>query len=180
MDSCLITLGITLPFFDCPDQEKVGDIIGIEMFELTATSSSFQHDQPRRLSSGFHGKIHLEDDDTVSILSTSTSIYDSVTYFRQVTFAENLVTAVHYRPTTTREEKYHLHYNKHDYRDFKFEYMRLEWLLKITDPLAQRKRATKWIKSRNAGAKIDKIWRQDPFDIVLPIMLVKNEKRLPF
>jgi hypothetical protein len=64
-----------------------------------------------------------EDDDTASTLSTSTSMDDSLTDFRQVTFAENLVTAVHYRPATTREEKYYLHYDEHDYRDFKYEYI---------------------------------------------------------
>jgi hypothetical protein len=63
-----------------------------------------------------------DDDDTASTISTSTSMDDSMTDFRQVTFAENLVTAVHHRPRTTREEKYNLHYNEHDYRDFKYEY----------------------------------------------------------
>ena len=48
---------------------------------------------------------------------------ESLTDFRQVSFAEKLVTAVHYRPSTTREEKYYLHYNEHDYLDFKVEYI---------------------------------------------------------
>ena len=56
------------------------------------------------------------DDDTASTLSTS--IEDKI-----VTFCEPLVTNVYTRPRTTYEDKYYLHYNEHDYIDFKIEYM---------------------------------------------------------
>jgi len=68
------------------------------------------------------GKQLEEDDDdtatTVSFCSASSSGEKL-----RVSFLEPLVTEVHYRPRTTRVEKYFLHYNEHDYVDFKREYM---------------------------------------------------------
>lgn len=67
------------------------------------------------------------DDDTATTLSTSeSSSMDESVGFRlgsRVTFADELVTKIHYRPRTTREEKYYLHYGEFDYIDFKLEYM---------------------------------------------------------
>jgi hypothetical protein len=95
--------------FDRPEQEKAGDIGTEIMFELTATSSLF-HDPPQRLSSRFHGKIHVSftegrDDDTASTLSASTFMDDdSVTDFCQVTSAKISVAAVHCQPNKTSKE----------------------------------------------------------------------------
>jgi len=41
---------------------------------------------------------------------------------RTVHFERGLVTAVHTRPRTTKEDKYYLHYDEYDYMDFKLEY----------------------------------------------------------
>lgn len=60
------------------------------------------------------------DDDTATTMSASESESDDE---KMVTFCEPLVTAVRTRPRTTRAEKYFLHYNEHDYVDFKVQYM---------------------------------------------------------
>jgi hypothetical protein len=96
--------------FDRPEQEKAGNVGTEIMFELTATSSLF-HDPPRRLSSRFHGKIHVSftegrDDDTASTLSASTFMDDdSVTDFCQVTSAKILVAATLFIVNQTRQAK---------------------------------------------------------------------------
>jgi hypothetical protein len=131
MDSCLITLGITLPLIVVSSKRNLTTrCCSSSQQPLLVPAPRFTIISPARDSLlGLMEKSNSccspkEDDDTASTLSTSTSMDDSsMTDFRQVTFAEDLVTAVHYRPTTTRQEKYYLHYNEHDYRDFKYEYV---------------------------------------------------------
>jgi hypothetical protein len=55
--------------------------------------------------------------------STTTSTASSVIKKRVVTFCAPLVTQVRYRPMTSRKDKYYMHYNEHDYIDFKIEYL---------------------------------------------------------
>jgi hypothetical protein len=64
-----------------------------------------------------------DDDDTASTLSTlsSTEEDDSLGFSKTISFAEPLVTSVRTRPSTTKEDKYYLYYNAHDYMDFKIE-----------------------------------------------------------
>lgn len=72
---------------------------------------------PEKLLHDYHPDHHC-DDDTATTLSSSSSEDE-----RMVTFCDPLVTAVYTRPITTKEDKYYLHYNEHDYVDFKVEYM---------------------------------------------------------
>lgn len=71
----------------------------------------------------FTTKASCRDDDTASTLSTTTDGDDSLGFTKSVSFAEPLVTAVITRPLTTKEDKYYLHYNEHDYVDFKIEFL---------------------------------------------------------
>jgi hypothetical protein len=65
----------------------------------------------------------LDDDaDTVSTASLSASDSSLSVDFNSVTFAEPLVTEVHLRPYTTRQEKQVLFYNERDYLEFKRDY----------------------------------------------------------
>lgn len=82
-----------------------------------------------------------DDDDTASTVSTATatsvdeddsSCNGSVSSERAsssgrpargVQFCDPLVTAVYTRPLTTSQDKYYLHYNEHDYVDFKLDYL---------------------------------------------------------
>lgn len=41
---------------------------------------------------------------------------------RSVRFEDEIVTSVYTRPTTTKDDKYYLHYDEYDYMDFKLEY----------------------------------------------------------
>jgi hypothetical protein len=41
---------------------------------------------------------------------------------RSVRFEDEIVTSVYTRPTTTKEDKYYLHYDEYDYMDFKLDY----------------------------------------------------------
>eukprot|EP00980_Cylindrotheca_fusiformis_P017047 scaffold5231_cov83-Cylindrotheca_fusiformis.AAC.2 len=66
------------------------------------------------------------DDDTVTTISSSSSSSDGLDDDddgKMVTFCDPLVTAVYTRPLTSKQDKYYLHYNEHDYIDFKLEYM---------------------------------------------------------
>jgi hypothetical protein len=70
-----------------------------------------------------------EDEADVSSLSLScssaslSSITSSSSERRRVSFAYPLVTAIHYRPLCTEDDKYYLHYSEHDYIDFKLDYL---------------------------------------------------------
>jgi hypothetical protein len=70
-----------------------------------------------------------EDEADVSCLSLScssaslSSITSSSSERRRVSFAHPLVTAIHYRPLCTEDDKYYLHYSEHDYIDFKLDYL---------------------------------------------------------
>jgi hypothetical protein len=66
-------------------------------------------------------KSSLDDDDTMSTMSSSDSSFASRAY--SVSFAEPLVTATHSRPRTTPEEKTRLFYTDADYREFRHAYM---------------------------------------------------------
>eukprot|EP00526_Cylindrotheca_closterium_P024046 CAMPEP_0113660794 /NCGR_PEP_ID=MMETSP0017_2-20120614/33093_1 /TAXON_ID=2856 /ORGANISM="Cylindrotheca closterium" /LENGTH=192 /DNA_ID=CAMNT_0000575459 /DNA_START=115 /DNA_END=693 /DNA_ORIENTATION=- /assembly_acc=CAM_ASM_000147 len=65
-----------------------------------------------------------KDDDTATTMSYSESSASLETCFqKRVSFVEPLVTETHYRPFTSKRDKYFLHYNEHDYVDFKMEYL---------------------------------------------------------
>jgi len=61
-----------------------------------------------------------EDDETASTVS---SFDDSFTSTASVSFAEPLVTHIHVRPLTTRQEKRDLFYSDRDFRQFRYEYL---------------------------------------------------------
>ncbi|CAJ1933744.1 unnamed protein product [Cylindrotheca closterium] len=61
-----------------------------------------------------------DDDDTATTMSFLSSSSSSESNLR-VSFVEPLVTEAHYRPYTSKRDKYFLHYNEHDYVDFKME-----------------------------------------------------------
>jgi hypothetical protein len=63
-----------------------------------------------------------EDDDTATTVSFTSASASSENSLR-VSFPEDPVTQVHYRPYTSKQDKYFLHYNEHDYVDFKMEYL---------------------------------------------------------
>ncbi|CAJ1933137.1 unnamed protein product [Cylindrotheca closterium] len=61
-----------------------------------------------------------DDNDTATTMSFSSSSSSSESNLG-VSFVEPLVTEVHYRPYTSKRDRYFLHYNEHDYVDFKME-----------------------------------------------------------
>jgi len=65
-----------------------------------------------------------DDDDTASTASASDSSFSlmSGTGCNNVSFCEPLVTEVHYRPKTSRQDKSTLFYTDHEYREFRREY----------------------------------------------------------
>lgn len=64
-------------------------------------------------------KHSQDDDDTMSTISATSSESSLAT----VSFVQPLVTAVHYRPRTTLEEKAKLYYQDAEYRQFRHEYI---------------------------------------------------------
>ena len=131
MDFCLSTLGCELPVA----------FLGRRRLSLKESLKRSREDISKDLSSCHRDSLLVymkqyarstktldfkEDDDTASTQSTSTvsEEEDSLGFTTQrVSFAEPLVTAVYTRPATTKEDKYYLHYNEHDYVDFKVEYI---------------------------------------------------------
>jgi hypothetical protein len=64
------------------------------------------------------------DDDLDYCAYGSFSLFSSTSAAKKrVHFAAPLVTEIRTRPMTTRADKYYLHYNEHDYIDFKIEYL---------------------------------------------------------
>ena len=68
-------------------------------------------------------QLEEDDDDTATTVSFTSSSSSSSENSLRVSFAEDPVTQVHYRPYTSKQDKYFLHYNEHDYVDFKMEYL---------------------------------------------------------
>jgi len=54
--------------------------------------------------------------------SSSSKKYSDPSTRRSVRFEDEIVTSVYTRPTTTKDDKYYLHYDEYDYMDFKLEY----------------------------------------------------------
>jgi hypothetical protein len=138
MEFCLSTLGCELPVAVA--------VVGGRRRRQLALSEALQPQRrvhvrkAKNKQSSCHGDSFLvygsynvdttkvkkqDDDDTASTLSTSTSTEedDSLGFSKTVSFVEPLVTSVRTRPSTTKEDKYYLHYNEHDYMDFKIEFL---------------------------------------------------------
>jgi hypothetical protein len=88
------------------------------------------NDDDDTLSTVSSTSVEEEEEASLSLLScsSSSSISSSITMSFQarnvhVSFANPLVTSIHYRPTCTEEDKYYLHYSEHDYIDFKLDYL---------------------------------------------------------
>ena len=86
-------------------------LVYLEHAYKATVGQNHPHQQPQLsfLSKEFHS-----DDDTASTLSTSGE--DKI-----VTFSSPLVTNIHTRPRTSKEDKYYLHYSERDYMDFRYE-----------------------------------------------------------
>ena len=54
--------------------------------------------------------------------NSSSKKYSDPSTRRSVRFEDEIVTSVYTRPTTTKDDKYYLHYDEYDYMDFKLEY----------------------------------------------------------
>ena len=148
MDVCLATLGVTLPVafqgrrkLVLKQQACVAEGLPKSLGECHRDSLLILSDRalkkaaftlPKSLDS-YHQK---EDDDTASTQSLTTSEEDdsccaveesssaaASTSTRLVSFAEQVVTEIHYRPYTTKAEKYNLYYDEYDYNDFKIEFV---------------------------------------------------------
>jgi hypothetical protein len=63
-----------------------------------------------------------EDDDTASTSSSCTESSSSSCSTSSVSFADPVVTDVHIRPITTRDEKYDLYYSDAEYRSFRRDF----------------------------------------------------------
>lgn len=140
MDFTLYTLGLALPTTTAlvgrrrrlalteqsPKKQRTKNYSQDRDSFLVYLEQSYALNLSEQLQKQQHHHQHKEDDDTASTLSTSTSTDDDddcSSFGKMVTFAEDLVTAVHTRPFTSREDKYYLHYSEHDYVDFKVEYV---------------------------------------------------------
>ena len=144
MDVCLATLGVTLPVafqgrrkLVLKQQACVAEGLPKSLGECHRDSLLILSERalkkaaftlPKSLDS-YHQK---EDDDTASTQSLTTSeeddscispIEESSSSSRLVSFAEPLVTEIHYRPYTTKAEKYALYYDEYDYSDFKIAFI---------------------------------------------------------
>lgn len=112
---------------------NVANILGIQLPSTKARDSVMARPPRRSLSHGAlllhqdslqlvkNGKF-LYDDEEDTVLTMMSSSDSSLSIDCGVTFAEPLVTEVHTRPCTTRQEKNALFYNEHDYLEFKRDY----------------------------------------------------------
>jgi hypothetical protein len=135
MDFTLSTLGLALPLAgrrrrlslteQSPQKQQTKNYLQDRDSFLVYLEQSYALNLSQQLQKQQHQQEHKKDDDTASTLSSSTSTDDEScsSFGKMVTFAEELVTAVHTRPFTSREDKYYLHYSEHDYVDFKVEYV---------------------------------------------------------
>ncbi|KAL3904393.1 MAG: hypothetical protein SGILL_010088, partial [Bacillariaceae sp.] len=101
--------------------------------------SSYFHLDTLKVSKDYQQGVGSSDDDTASTV-TATSVdedeEDTLSFgssCRRVSFATPIVTSTQYRPVTTEDDKYYLHYNEIDYIDFK-----LEALTNGNSPLVRR------------------------------------------
>ena len=146
MDACLSTLGVTLPIA-FQGRRK----LALKQIQASCSSSTepvfsnnslgdchrdsllvmFENSLEKTLpSKSLH--YEKEDDDTASTQSLTTSSESDDEYpveqatpsrTRLVSFAEPVVTEIHYRPKTTKAEKYTLFYDEYDYSDFKIAFI---------------------------------------------------------
>jgi len=110
MNQVATILGIQLPAMKARD--------AIQREPMMSSSVSILPHQDSLLLLNFNKPKNMDDDeDTVSTMLSSCSSLGL-----GVTFAEPLVTEVHTRPYTTRQEKRALFYCEHDYLEFKRDY----------------------------------------------------------
>ena len=118
MDHIITTLGVD--FFETSARKAVMKRAHPEKACAPPPMSRLSHrDSLICLKNKF--RLSLNDDDTMSTLSVGSS--DSSLGISSVTFAEPLVTATHYRPRTTLDEKAKLFYRDAEYREFRHEYI---------------------------------------------------------
>eukprot|EP00977_Amphora_coffeiformis_P012373 scaffold3058_cov177-Amphora_coffeaeformis.AAC.10 len=72
---------------------------------------------------GWKQASSMDDDDTMSTMSSSSSDISLGSRGASVTFSYQLVTEIHTRPRTTDAEKLELFYQDSDYRQFRYEYI---------------------------------------------------------
>jgi len=101
---------------------------------------------------------------------------------RQVHFPEQLVTHIYTRPLTTREDKYYLHYDEHDYMDFKLQY-RAD-ILGVAAANGGRRRSsssssnnTPIMYYRKSGSKRVS-FKRDVIDSIHPVMDLPSRKKI--
>lgn len=127
---------LALGDYDCQEREGVANkhrdsLILQYLKQATAFTSTTTSKDSRKV---LYDKEDMDfnDDDTASTVSMSTSsdsdsLDEVVTTAsgnkKSVRFASTLVSTVHTRPRTTAEDKYYLHYNEHEYMDFKIAYV---------------------------------------------------------
>jgi hypothetical protein len=113
MNQVATILGLQLPSMKARDSVMSSKPIGSSSFSLFSVQDSLLMMNYKKLD---------DDADTVSTTSLSASDSSLSVDFNSVTFAEPLVTEVHFRPYTTRQEKQVLFYNERDYLEFKRDY----------------------------------------------------------
>ena len=149
MEVCLSTLGVTLPIAfqgrrklvlkqaSCSSSstEPVFSSNSLSECHRDSLLVMFERSLEKTLSKptkSLHYDQEKEDDDTASTQSLTTSSESDDEYpveqatpsrSRLVSFAEPVVTEIHYRPYTTKAEKYALFYDEYDYSDFKIAFI---------------------------------------------------------
>ena len=114
MNQVATILGIQLPTL------KARDAIKTEPLSSSSVSILPHRDSLLLLHNNWNEKQPKDLDDDADTVSTMLSSCSSLGL--GVTFAEPLVTEVHLRPYTSRQEKQRLFYNESDYMEFKRDY----------------------------------------------------------
>ena len=119
MEHIVSTLGVDMILGPSSARKAVMKRARPERSPLPSHGSISHHRDSLLLLKNIKSHKHQNDDDTMSTISATSSDSSLAT----VTFVQPLVTAVHYRPHTTLEEKAKLYYQDAEYRQFRHEYI---------------------------------------------------------
>ena len=103
---------------------------------------------------------------------------------RSVRFEDEIVTSVYTRPTTTKDDKYYLHYDEYDYMDFKLEYR--DDLLQAS---GRRTSSTLRRRSSNSSSNSSSLYyrksgsrkvsfKRDVVDSIHPVLDLKSRQQI--
>ena len=114
--------------------------------------------------------------------NSSSKKYSDPSTRRSVRFEDEIVTSVYTRPTTTKDDKYYLHYDEYDYMDFKLEYR---------DDLLQAsgRRTSSTLRRRSSNSSSSSLYykksgsrkvsfKRDVVDSIHPVLDLKSRQQI--